>query len=292
MVYSLKNDLLSASINSLGAELVSVLDEGGHEYIWSGDTWRDHAPLLFPVCGRLLDNKYTFGGVEYNMNAHGFAKASEFELVEACENKLVLKLCSCENSKSIYPFDFELVAEYTLIGNRLDARFTIKNTGKENMPYMFGWHPGFTLAGSGDIGRFCLDFMGECSPKMHPLVMKNGDPTPFLSGEVIDFNLDGNIFALDENLIYSNDTLILTNTLDKVTLFSPDTDKIVSLSYSENLPYFCIWKSSKENSRFICLEPWSDVPADGVTPECFETRKMSRLSSGDEVKYTYSVMFG
>ena len=291
MIYTLKSESLTVSINSLGAELVSVLDKKGHEYIWSGESWRDHAPLLFPTCGRLLENKYTYGGVEYSMNAHGFAKASEFEAVESSDSKITFKLCADKDTRAIYPFDFELVAEYSLSGSRLDALFTVKNTDKEDMPYMFGWHPGFTLAGEGDIGRFCLDFMGECSPKMHPLAMKNGNPTPFLSGNVIDFNLDKGIFALDEDLIYSNDTLILTDTLGKVTLFSPDTDKRVSLAYSDNLPYFCIWKSSKGGSRFICLEPWSDVPADGITPECFETRKMSKLAPDSEAKYTYSVIF-
>ena len=291
MIYSLKSENLTVSINSIGAEVISVLDNNGHEYIWSGESWRDHAPLLFPVCGRLLENKYTYGGVEYKMNGHGFAKASEFEAIENSDSKITFRLCDNRETRSIYPFAFELVAEYTLSGNKLDARFTVKNTDKVVMPYMFGWHPGFTLAGEGDIGAFSIDFMGECSPKMHPLRTVNGDPTPFLSGNVIDFNLDNGIFALDEDLIYSNDTLILTDTLDKATLYSPDTDKRVSLSYSDNLPYFCIWKSSKPNSRFICLEPWSDVPADGITPECFDTRKMSRLAPGSEEKYTYSVIF-
>ena len=291
MIYSLKSESLTVSINSMGAEVVSVLDKNGHEYIWSGESWRDHAPLLFPVCGRLLENKYTYLSVEYNMNGHGFAKASEFEAIENSDSKITFRLCDNRETRSIYPFSFELVAEYILSGNKLDARFTVKNTDKVVMPYMFGWHPGFTLAGEGDIGAFSIDFMGECSPKMHPLRMVNGSPTPFLSEDVIDFNLDNGIFALDEDLIYSNDTLILTDTLDKATLYSPDTDKRVSLSYSDNLPYFCIWKSSKPGSRFICLEPWSDVPADGITPECFDTRKMSRLAPGSEEKYTYSVIF-
>lgn len=291
MIYSLKSENLTVDINSIGAEVISVLDKKGHEYIWSGESWRDHAPLLFPVCGRLLENKYTYGGVEYSMSGHGFAKASEFEVVENSDSKITFRLCDSEETRAIYPFSFQLVAEYTLSDSKLDASFTVKNTDNAVMPYMFGWHPGFTLAGDSDIGSFCIDFMGECYPKMHPLRMLNGNPTPFLGGSVIDFKLDGGIFALDEDLIYSNDTLILTDTLNKATLFSPNTDKRLCLSYSNNLPYFCIWKSSKANSRFICLEPWSDVPADGITPECFETRKMSRLAPSSEEKYTYSVIF-
>ena len=53
MIYTLKNDKLTAEISSLGAELISVKDGAGYEYIWQGEDWNGHAPVLFPLCGRI-----------------------------------------------------------------------------------------------------------------------------------------------------------------------------------------------------------------------------------------------
>ncbi len=290
MIYTLKNDKITARVASLGAELISV-EACGFEYIWSGDAWDGHAPLLFPTCGKLLENKYTYRSKEYPMGGHGFAKINEFDLVCSNDSTLVLKLTANESTLAIYPFAFELYAEYKLDGDSLLVDFSVKNTGSEAMPYMLGWHPGFTLGGKAPIESFSLSFDGEKNAVMHPLVMKNGNPTPFLSGDEIDFPLDNGIYRLNEEQIYSNDTLILTGLSGKATLSSPECDRRITITWSENLPYFCIWKAPTSEARFICLEPWSDVPSDGVTPECFDTRRMSRLPVCEMAKYSYSVKF-
>lgn len=287
MIYEIKSDLLTVQINDAGAELFSVKDSDGHEYIWQGDEryWKDRAPLLFPTCGRLLENKFVYGGKEYAMRSHGFAKRCVFEVVSKEAAKITLKLSQNELTLSEYPFNFELYAEYEVSDDKLDARFTVKNTDEKILPYMFGWHPGFTLDGDGGIGRFTLDFDGKTNLVWHPL--QNG---PFVNPNGKDYAIDGK-YALCEKEIYENDTMIFVGTGDKTRLTSPDTKYAVEFAWSENLPYFCIWKDDNSDARFICLEPWSGVPADGITPENFETRKMSRLESGKSESYTYSVKF-
>ena len=50
----IKNDQLTLEISSLGAELQSIKDANGNEYLWDGDEkyWNRHSPILFPpVCG-------------------------------------------------------------------------------------------------------------------------------------------------------------------------------------------------------------------------------------------------
>lgn len=61
---TLKNDYLTVKINPLGAELTSVVDnETQLEYMWQADKayWGRHAPILFPIVGRLQDNQYRLG---------------------------------------------------------------------------------------------------------------------------------------------------------------------------------------------------------------------------------------
>lgn len=53
-VETLKNQFLEVSVASLGAELQSIKDSNGKEYLWDGNPefWGRRSPILFPiVCG-------------------------------------------------------------------------------------------------------------------------------------------------------------------------------------------------------------------------------------------------
>ena len=64
MMVTLKNTHLTVEIDDLGAQLCSVKSPEGTEYIWQADPaiWGRHAPLLFPVIGRLQGGQYTYKG--------------------------------------------------------------------------------------------------------------------------------------------------------------------------------------------------------------------------------------
>ena len=58
MNYTLKNELYEMTVSTLGAEMVSLKSKSGRELLWQntlGEGWSNHAPLLFPFCGRLKD---------------------------------------------------------------------------------------------------------------------------------------------------------------------------------------------------------------------------------------------
>ena len=83
MVYFIKNDFMRVGIDKLGAEIVSIATLGEEiekEYIWQGDEkyWMGHAPVMFPICGRLYNGEYTYLGKTYTLPNHGFARKSEF----------------------------------------------------------------------------------------------------------------------------------------------------------------------------------------------------------------------
>ena len=76
MQYTIENDILRLTVDSLGAEVVSVIHKPtGAEMMWSGDpaVWGRHAPILFPYTGKLTDGKMIAKGVEYQGAQHGFA---------------------------------------------------------------------------------------------------------------------------------------------------------------------------------------------------------------------------
>lgn len=64
------------------------------EYLWNGDPkhWKRHAPLLFPIVGRLQDDQYQYDGTIYKMYQHGFARDSNFEIESQSDTQAVFLL--------------------------------------------------------------------------------------------------------------------------------------------------------------------------------------------------------
>ena len=69
------NGILTVEVSEKGAEMVSVLKQG-HQMLWNANTdfWNRHAPILFPIVGKLRDDKCRFGARECSMEQHGFAR--------------------------------------------------------------------------------------------------------------------------------------------------------------------------------------------------------------------------
>lgn len=106
----LKKGGIRAVVDSLGAQLISLQDAEGTEYIWQRDTrfWANCAPVLFPVVGSLRGGQVQIEGKRYSMPQHGFASKSIFSASREGEASLVCRLCSSPETLQMYPFHFRL----------------------------------------------------------------------------------------------------------------------------------------------------------------------------------------
>ena len=79
----IKNDKLCVAISPKGAELQSIKDASGKEYLWQADPrfWERRSPILFPIVGSLWNGRCNINGKTYEMGRHGFARDCNFELV-------------------------------------------------------------------------------------------------------------------------------------------------------------------------------------------------------------------
>lgn len=79
MIYTIKNDKTEVKINSLGAEVRSVI-HNGKQRAWQNETgeWSGCAILLFPFAGF---NRLIYNGIDFGIQKHGFCRNEEFELV-------------------------------------------------------------------------------------------------------------------------------------------------------------------------------------------------------------------
>lgn len=131
MLYEIKNDKLSVSADTFGAELHSIkLD--GKEYLWQcGDAWKRYAPILFPFICSPKDRTYKAGGQEYHMAAnHGFARDSEFAFSGSTKNSLSFTLKDNDVTLAQYPYHFELEVTYSIKGSKVTVTNTVKTLMK------------------------------------------------------------------------------------------------------------------------------------------------------------------
>ena len=144
MLYEIKNDKLSISADTFGAELHSIkLD--GKEYLWQcGDAWKRYAPILFPFICSPKDRTYKAGGQEYHMAAnHGFARDSEFTYAGSTKNSVSFLLKDNDVTLAQYPYHFELEVTYSIKGSKVTVTNTVKNTDEKAMYFYLGGHPAF-----------------------------------------------------------------------------------------------------------------------------------------------------
>lgn len=144
MLYEIKNDKLSISADTFGAELHSIkLD--GKEYLWQcGDAWKRYAPILFPFICSPKDRTYKAGGQEYHMAAnHGFARDSEFTYAGSTKNSVSFTLKDNDVTLAQYPYHFELEVTYSIKGSKVTVTNTVKNTDEKAMYFYLGGHPAF-----------------------------------------------------------------------------------------------------------------------------------------------------
>lgn len=141
MEYILENEQLKVIVSDVGAEIRSIIGKKtGTEYLWQGDPtyWAGRAPVLFPICGRLTEGKYTWKGQTYEMKLHGFARHSTFTAEKVSGEAVTFLLAANGETKKIYPFDFEFRMTYTLSGGTVECRYDVKNEQEEDLPFAVG----------------------------------------------------------------------------------------------------------------------------------------------------------
>ena len=285
---SIENDRLKIISSTKGAELQSI--KGQHsdlEYLWQGNAehWGRRSPVLFPVVGKLKDNSYSFEGATYTLGQHGFARDMEFELVESSAHHLMYHLKANEESRKVYPFDFELSITYTLKGHQLTVSYMIENPSDENLFFSIGAHPAFNCPMREGEKRsdYHLQFGGREVLERQLLMegLRTGDRVPVLTGE--------KILPVTDRL-FDEDALIFEGfESGEIAICRGDTPYVTVIF--DEFEYLGIWSKS-DKSPFICIEPWLGI-ADHMhhNGEIREKEGIIELASREVFTAQYHLVF-
>lgn len=252
MVTSIQNEHLRARIKHHGAELCSLKRSGSEtEYIWQGDPkfWARHAPVLFPIVGRLKNDRYIVSGDSFKMGQHGFARDLLFREIEIRSDSATFEITDDNETIIGYPFRFRLELCYQLLEKLLRVRYVVTNRDEKRIFFSIGAHPAFNCPiNSGETFEgYCLEFEKPESAVRHFLEkgLFNGETASVLSNRK-DLKLSSSLFERDAMVFKGLKS-------DFVTLKHASGASSVKLEF-RGFPFFGIW--TKPGAPFVCLEPW------------------------------------
>ena len=249
----LENEFLKVAVGAKGAQLNSFVNKAtGTEHQWQAnpDIWPWHAPNLFPVVGGLIDNELLVDGHLYPMQRHGFARQSEFILLESDELSASFSLPNCEKTLASYPYKFDFQVLYTLIENALRVTYKLINRDRKPVYFSVGGHPAFNVpfAAGERYEDYYLEFETQESLETH-MLSKNG----FFTGETHPVITTGNKLYLTRDL-FAQDALVFKNLRSRmVTIKSDKHDRTLSVEFP-HFNYLGLW--AKPGADFLCIEPW------------------------------------
>lgn len=253
----ISNKNLEVKINSFGAELISLKNlDKNIEYMWQKNPqyWNKCSPVLFPFVGAIKNNQYFYNGDKYLFSPkHGFARDNEFELLAQQKDCAEFIFRANENTKKIYPFNFNFYIKYILKKNSLQIEYKIENLEDKKMYFSLGAHPAFNtpLDSNTKYSDYFIEFEK----------IENGD-VYFLEDSLFNTEkkkslLTKNILQLTEN-IFEDDVLILKNTNSKKVYLKNKNGSFTLGFKFEGFKHLAFW--SKPNAPYICLEPWNGLP--------------------------------
>jgi len=258
-LHTLDNGILRVSIDSLGAELQSLVDSEGHELLWQGGAaWGRRAPVLFPIVGQMPGGELVHDGVAYPIGQHGFARDLEFAVSEASSTGVVFTLEDSAETRGHFPFSFRLQIRYSLAESTLSVETIVTNRGSETFSASVGEHPGFAWPLLPGIAR-----------EAHTLVFPRDESAPIrrifgglLLPEPVPTPVVGDTLTLRDDL-FIDDAVIFDGLESRTVRYSAPGAPTITVDFPD-FPLLGVW--SKVPGEFVCIEPWFGMTA----PQGFE----------------------
>ena len=250
----IKNEYLSVDIAVIGAEVRRVTSiDGKTDYMWGGNPaiWSGISPLLFPIIGRVVGDQLSHNNIKYALAKHGFARHSEFEVLEHTPHKIKLQLDNGKLKNKIYPFHLKFSVTYSLEAKQLITQYEVENLSEETAYFSVGGHPAFKCPFDDEhtLADYVLEFSSS-ERLMEYHLTSDG----LFSGENSTRVLENKTIQLSEQ-IFNNDALVFSGYISKsVSLLEKDSGRKITLSLT-NFPLLGFW-AKPGKAGYVCIEPW------------------------------------
>lgn len=284
---SLENDRLRVGIRPQGAELTSLFHKPtATEHLWQADpaVWGWHAPNLFPVVGGCLGNALRIGGQRFPTERHGFARHSEFSVVESTPERVVFSLAFSEKTLAVYPYRFNFQIQYDLAAETLGVTYRVANQDEQPVFFSVGAHPAFNVPFH--PGEAYDDYFLEfevAEPLITHLLSQNG----LFSGETAPVPTENHRLRLTKHL-FDRDALVFKKLASRrLTLGSDRHDRRIVVEFPD-FNYLGLW--AKPGAPFVCIEPWLGcADSEGQAVDISEKEAIQRVEIGGTFEATFFI---
>ena len=280
---TLKSNELTAIISEKGAEIQSVKSKNGTEFMWCGDekVWSGRAPILFPICGKLKEDRFEYNGKEYSLPIHGFASTSEFFVEYSDDTKAVFLLKSNEETLACYPFEFEFRVIFELKSNELTVTYNVQNKTDGEMLFSVGGHEAYSCPEG--IEEYDVIFEKYETLNSH---FVEGD---IISRDTISILENKNILPLKKKFFETDALIFFEIASRKATLKQRNGSRRIELSFP-NHEFFLIW--TKPEGDYICLEPCCGVgDIVGSDYNLSNKKGIRKLNKSEEFNAVHTIKF-
>lgn len=290
MLHTISNSHLTVTVSEQGAELQSIRDSDGIEYLWQGDPkyWADRALNIFPYVARLTQGQYELDGQRYAMGIHGIALYERFQLTDQTATRLVFTLTDTPETYASYPRHFVFRVSYTLNDSMLQTTYTVENHDERTMYFGLGGHPGFQvpLVREKRFEDYRLRFSLPCRPRRVGFT-----EACFLDGTDAPFQLEQDRLLPLRHALFDADAIVLKNMARAVTL-EADEGPCITVCYPD-MPYLGIWHMPKTDAPYVCIEPWSSLPSTQDKIAVLEEQEdLLRLEAGKTYENSWEIIIG
>ncbi len=247
----------TASIDSLGAQLISLKDGKGKEYIWQRDPayWTGCSPLLFPAVGGCRGGRTQFEGVWHDMEKHGFCRKSQFSVADRTDSSAVFCLASNDHTRRSFPYEFLLSLTYHFEDGVLLMDYSVENRDSKTIYYCLGAHPGFNCPL--ENGESFEDYQLEFEKEENTFSMVYDMAAQQFDAESRGVHLDHTRILPLAYHLFDRDAVFFEQIASrKVSLVHRDTGRGVEVSYP-GFETVAFWTPNEKQAPFLCVEPWN-----------------------------------
>jgi galactose mutarotase-like enzyme len=245
----LQADDVTIEISPVSAEL-RALRIGGVDLLWpGGPEWPRSSPTLFPVIGRVEQDRVLWQGRAFPMTLHGFAHDAVFSVDHADARSCRMHLADSAATRVAYPFAFRLELGFAIVEARLEVTAEVLNIGDGPLPASFGFHPGFRWARPSVNAADRLAFINP----------RRGFPTAtrLRTRQPADLVSDDTGFALSDASFAEGALFFADHASDGVRFTRCGAARAMEVLFS-GLPRLALW--TPPGARFFCIEPWAGAP--------------------------------
>ena len=290
----IKNDKICAVIDLHGAELTSLKrQDSDEELIWTADKdyWGRHAPILFPIVGKVWNGEYRVKDKIYRLPQHGFARDLNFTALCHDTDSAVLALESNDDTLKVYPYKFRIEASYKLEDSTLVVEWRIKNPGSETMYFQIGAHPGFNYRDF-DRNDFIHGYLRltQAEEPVSRLIIGQLTPDGYRSENAGMIELDSDAMLPITPGLFARDALVLEeHQIDQVILYDKDCTPYIAVE-TQDAPVWGLWSPPGKNAPFVCIEPWMGrCDVEGYEGSIENRDYINKLEPGKSTAFTYRI---